>query len=77
MKGWLQVESRELARSDRLDPVHRDSKDMAPAEPRTIVVKVGTSSILRGDTGQLALSTLAALVETLTTMVKAGHCSAP
>lgn len=50
---------------------------MAPAEPRTIVVKVGTSSILRGDTGQLALSTLAALVETLTTMVKAGHCSAP
>jgi len=33
-----------------------------------LVVKVGTSSILRGDTGRLALSTLASLVETLSTL---------
>ena len=39
----------------------------------TIVVKVGTSSILRGDSGHLALSTLASLVETLTTLRQAGH----
>jgi hypothetical protein len=44
----------------------------AGVAPRTIVVKVGTSSILRGDTGTLALSTLASLVETLSTMVKNG-----
>eukprot|EP00967_Tisochrysis_lutea_P041976 scaffold50508_cov30-Tisochrysis_lutea.AAC.1 len=39
---------------------------------RTIVVKVGTSSILRGESGTLALSTLASLVETLATMVQNG-----
>ena len=39
----------------------------------TVVVKVGTSSILRPDTGYLALSTLSTLVETLCKMRKDGH----
>lgn len=42
-------------------------------EPKTVVVKVGTSSILRADSGMLALSTIASLVETLATMRAAGH----
>eukprot|EP00965_Chrysotila_dentata_P085964 2836767-Pleurochrysis_carterae.AAC.1 len=48
---------------------------MAAAEQRkrTIVVKVGTSSILRADTGDLALSTLASLVENLTALRRDGH----
>ena len=39
----------------------------------TVVVKVGTSSILRGDTGHMALSTLAALAETLVELTEQGH----
>lgn len=39
----------------------------------TVVVKVGTSSILRSDTGYLALSTLSTLVEVLCKMRKDGH----
>ncbi|MDJ0714058.1 MAG: glutamate 5-kinase [Prochloraceae cyanobacterium] len=34
--------------------------------PQTLVVKIGTSSLTRPETGQLALSTIASLVETLT-----------
>lgn len=41
--------------------------------PQTIVVKIGTTSLTRVATGQLALSTIAALVETLTRLRKAGH----
>jgi len=40
---------------------------------KTVVVKVGTSSILRGESGHLALSTLAALVENLCSLRAAGH----
>jgi glutamate 5-kinase len=40
---------------------------------QTIVVKIGTSSLTRPGTGQLALSTIAALVETLTQLRVAGH----
>mmetsp|Transcript_3601 Transcript_3601/g.11664 ORF Transcript_3601/g.11664 Transcript_3601/m.11664 type:complete len:411 (-) Transcript_3601:736-1968(-) len=53
------------------------SRDRAPGGGDggrcTIVVKVGTSSILRGDSGTLALSTLACLVETLATLRARGH----
>lgn len=40
---------------------------------QTIVVKVGTSSLTQPETGQLALSTIAKLVETLTHLGVSGH----
>lgn len=42
------------------------------AEPQTIVVKIGTSSLTKA-TGQLAISVIASLVETLCTLKTAGH----
>jgi len=45
------------------------SKD---SKPQTLVVKIGTSS-LTAATGQLALSTIAALIETLTQLRNSGH----
>lgn len=41
--------------------------------PQTIVVKVGTSSLTQPETGQLALSTIAKLVETLTQLRSLGY----
>ncbi len=40
---------------------------------QTLVVKIGTSSLTSPKTGNLALSTIAALVETLVSLQKAGH----
>ncbi len=40
---------------------------------QTIVVKVGTSSLAQPETGKLALSTIAALVETLTELRQVGY----
>ncbi|MBD2106451.1 glutamate 5-kinase [Nodosilinea sp. FACHB-13] len=40
---------------------------------QTLVVKIGTSSLTGTSTGQFALSTLAALVETLCTLRQQGH----
>jgi glutamate 5-kinase len=40
---------------------------------QTIVVKIGTSSLTHPTTGQLTLSTIATLVETLTQLRQAGH----
>jgi glutamate 5-kinase len=42
-------------------------------KPQTIVVKIGTSSLTQPETGKLALSTIAALVECSTLLRKAGH----
>ncbi|MGK7931662.1 MAG: glutamate 5-kinase [Microcystaceae cyanobacterium] len=42
-------------------------------QPSTIVVKIGTSSLTDGETGQLALSTIANLVETLTHLQQSGY----
>ena len=39
----------------------------------TIVVKIGTSSLTRPESGQLALSTIASLVETLCQIRQMGH----
>lgn len=36
--------------------------------PQTIVIKIGTSSLTKPETGNLALSTIASLVETITTL---------
>lgn len=44
---------------------------MSPVQ--TLVVKIGTSSLTGGGTSQFALSTLAALVETLCTLRQQGH----
>jgi glutamate 5-kinase len=41
--------------------------------PQTIVIKIGTSSLTQGQTGQLALSTIASLVETLSQLKQLGH----
>lgn len=41
--------------------------------PETIVVKIGTSSLTRPETGQLALSTIATLVEVLSSLRKQGY----
>lgn len=41
--------------------------------PQTLVVKIGTSSLTQPETGQLALSTIATLVETLTDLRRQGH----
>ncbi len=41
--------------------------------PQTLVIKIGTSSLTRPETGSLALSTIAALVETLCSLRQAGH----
>ncbi|MBR8829286.1 MAG: glutamate 5-kinase [Gomphosphaeria aponina SAG 52.96 = DSM 107014] len=41
-------------------------------QPQTLVIKIGTSS-LTSPTGQLALSTIAALIETLTELRNSGH----
>ncbi len=41
--------------------------------PQTIVIKIGTSSLTQGQTGQLALSTIAGLVETLSQLQQLGH----
>jgi len=40
---------------------------------QTIVVKIGTSSLTDAETGNLAISTIAALVETLTRLRNQGH----
>ena len=40
---------------------------------QTLVVKIGTSSLTNSQTGQLALSTIAALVETLTHLRSSGY----
>jgi len=41
--------------------------------PQKLVVKIGTSSLTKPETGQLALSTIATLVETLTNLRRTGH----
>ncbi|MBW4565286.1 MAG: glutamate 5-kinase [Mojavia pulchra JT2-VF2] len=41
--------------------------------PLTIVVKIGTSSLTKPETGQLALSTIATLAETLSYLRRQGH----
>lgn len=40
---------------------------------QTLVLKIGTSSLTQPDSGDLALSTLARLVETLTQLRRQGH----
>lgn len=40
---------------------------------QTIVVKIGTSSLTQEDTGNLAISTIASLVDTLSALRRAGH----
>lgn len=40
---------------------------------QTLVIKIGTSSLTSPETGHLALSTIAALVETLTDLRRQGH----
>ncbi|MEL7226115.1 MAG: glutamate 5-kinase, partial [Cyanobacteria bacterium J06576_12] len=40
---------------------------------KTLVVKIGTSSLTRPDTGHLALATLGRLVETLCQLQRMGH----
>lgn len=40
---------------------------------QTLVIKIGTSSLTQPDTGYLALSTIAALVETLSHLKRQGH----
>ncbi len=42
-------------------------------ETQTIVIKIGTSSLTQAQTGQLALSTIASLVETLSQLKRLGH----
>lgn len=41
--------------------------------PKTLVVKIGTSSLTQPQTGNLAISTIAALVETLSQLRHQGH----
>ena len=41
--------------------------------PQTLVVKIGTSSLTQPETGQLALSTIATLAETLSHLRRCGH----
>jgi glutamate 5-kinase len=41
--------------------------------PETLVVKIGTSSLTQPETGRLALSTIATVVETLTNLRSQGH----
>ncbi len=41
--------------------------------PKTLVVKIGTSSLTRPDTGYLALATIGRLVETLCQLQRLGH----
>ena len=41
--------------------------------PQTLVVKIGTSSLTKAETGRLALSTIAALVEVLTSLRLSGY----
>ncbi len=46
---------------------------MAPTPPQTLVIKIGTSSLTQPETGSLALSTIANLVETLSHLRRVGH----
>lgn len=46
---------------------------MDATQPLTLVIKIGTSSLTQGATGQLALSTIASLVETLSQLRHQGH----
>lgn len=48
-------------------------EDTANPIAKTIVVKIGTSSLTRTDTGYLALATLGRLVETLCQLQRLGH----
>ncbi|MBW4671626.1 MAG: glutamate 5-kinase [Cyanomargarita calcarea GSE-NOS-MK-12-04C] len=41
--------------------------------PQTLVVKIGTSSLTQPETGQMALSTIATLAETLSDLRRQGH----
>ncbi len=56
-------------------PQPNEATAKAPAKTafKTIVVKIGTSSLTRADTGHLALATLGRLVETLCQLQRAGH----
>jgi glutamate 5-kinase len=46
---------------------------MSSVLPQTLVIKVGTSSLTSPETGNLALSTIATLVEVLSELRQAGH----
>ncbi|PZO13256.1 MAG: glutamate 5-kinase, partial [Leptolyngbya foveolarum] len=50
-----------------------DPDDQPAFVAKTIVVKIGTSSLTRAETGHLALATLGRLVETLCELRSAGH----
>jgi glutamate 5-kinase len=53
--------------------IEKQSLSNKPQMSQTIVVKIGTSSLTQIATGKLALSTIAALVETLTRLRTTGH----
>ncbi len=46
---------------------------MTPIAPQTLVIKIGTSSLTSSETGNLALSTIATLVEVLSELRQVGH----
>ena len=82
MKQPTRIDSMGKHLSDHVGELGLDDADesalLAPASAPTphrptVVVKVGTSSILRPDTGYLALSTISTLVEILCKMRKDGH----
>jgi glutamate 5-kinase len=49
------------------------TEDMPQVSAQTLVIKIGTSSLTRPETGDLALATIARLVEVLTQLRKQGH----
>ena len=56
-----------------LTPVSYLLSPVSSLMKQTIVVKIGTSSLTQPETGQLALSTIATLAETLSDLRRAGH----
>lgn len=54
-------------------PSMEASQVKPPTANKTLVIKIGTSSLTRPDTGYLALATIARLVETLCQLQQLGH----
>jgi len=56
-----------------ISPKNTSADTAVSKAPQTLVVKIGTSSLTRPETGHLALSTLGRLVETLCQLQQMGH----
>lgn len=73
LRAHSQNPTRQFNRSSGQRGSYAKKADRPPAMSQTLVIKIGTSSLTQPETGFLALSTIAALVEVLSTLRRRGH----